>query len=231
MPVTEDMRRRNLEQRRRRMLASGIDEEAEMARARRARRPSVEEVIVISDEDEDEDRFRTGRASQRERMTEGELEKRDMAIRSLGSDDFQWSPISFLAVPPGRLARARNMHQHSVQLDRARLEGRVRAHLNGLVDEQANGYVDLFGGWRGVVGQIRDAFTHIGWGPPIATRWGLEETFLGPEPPSEEREIDLPDAPEYQTSFTHPRKAIPGFTSEFAPLEIVDLDSDDEYDP
>ncbi|CAG8768888.1 11051_t:CDS:1, partial [Acaulospora colombiana] len=75
------------------------------------------------------------------------------------------------------------------------------------------------------------AFTHIGWGPPIATRWGLEETFLGPEPPSEEREIDLPDAPEYQTSFTHPGKAIPGFTSEFAPLEIIDLDSDDEYDP
>jgi hypothetical protein len=70
VPVTEEMRRHNLEQRRRRMLANGIDEDAEMARARARRRPSVEEIIVISDaEDESQDRFRAERAAQRERAT------------------------------------------------------------------------------------------------------------------------------------------------------------------
>jgi hypothetical protein len=122
-------------------------------------------------------------------------------------------------------------------LDRARLEGRVRAHLNGLVHDQATGYMDLFGGWRGVMGQIRDAFTHIGWTAPMTpTQWGagLEDTIIGPEPPyapSEEREVELPDAPEYQTSFTHPGKTAPGFTSDFAPLARIDLESDEEYDP
>lgn len=79
--IDEEARRQNVENRRARLARFGIDEAAGRARANAARRASVNEVIVISDnEDEgtnapenmdiDEDRFAFERQRHRERRDE-----------------------------------------------------------------------------------------------------------------------------------------------------------------
>lgn len=59
-----------------------------------------------------------------------------------------------------------SMHRRSVQLDGERLQGRVRAHLDGLVQEEEAEYtnLDLTGRLRNAMGRLGDVFGALGWG-------------------------------------------------------------------
>jgi hypothetical protein len=163
-----------------------------------------------------------------------------------------------------------SMHRRSVQLDGERLQGRVHAHLDGLVQEQEAEYrnLDLSGRLRNAMGRLGDVFGALGWGigggdeaagdAGAVEGWGPPRLGLGAggargrargwgrgaggwrgrgqlepfEPPEEEEQpLNLPEAPEWKASFTHPGKMRHGFTSDFAPIEpelIVLEDSDEE---
>lgn len=65
--LDEETRRRNIDRRRERLLANGIDEDALAAHGNPQGPENIEEVIVISDDDEDDDRFAAERRRHRRR--------------------------------------------------------------------------------------------------------------------------------------------------------------------
>lgn len=63
--IDAETRQRNIDRRRARLLANGIDEDA-LAAAPNPQHPAgVEEIIIISDDDEEEDRFAVERRNRR----------------------------------------------------------------------------------------------------------------------------------------------------------------------
>lgn len=128
------------------------------------------------------------------------------------------------------------MHRRAIQLDRERLEDRVRTHFDNLVAEQEAAYPGLFGGLVGALGRVGNTFNNLtGWG---TAAWeglgdGTEERHNRIVAPKEEP-LNLPEAPEYKISFSHPGKMASGFTYDFEPdtITLEDSDSDsDAYDP
>jgi len=87
-----------------------------------------------------------------------------------------------------------------------------------------------WGGPTGAYTGQANAWRRGPWGGRGRGRDLPPENF-GPAVEEDERPLDLPEAPPWQVSFTHPGKMPHGFTSDFAPVEpelIVLEDSDEE---